>query len=882
MRKATMGRLGLMGSVAALGVLGTGVAQAYETKFGEFEVILDTTVSAGVSMRVADRNTDFLPQVNGGSLTDTRVPYAYSAATYGSIAIPDLTPLPFTGLVSTAALGSATNRAGSINGDDGRLNFDSGDLTGATLKASHDLQITWRNFTLFGRWFEFYDVVLDNKDVGDRSSFSDEVQGTVGRDAKLLDLFISGNFDLFGQPLNVRVGKQVISWGEGTFILNGINVINPIDVTAFRRPGAEIKEGLIPVNSIFANVGLPIEGMSLSAFYMLDFEPFEVDAAGTPFSNTDVLDASNLDPRGSISSFLSGSRYSGTFRRNCSAAGSGSRQLAGFVGLGAQYDALIRSQCVGGPGNDPIDYDFAIPLGQGELIKNTALDGPATNPFRNGDQNTVGRLGNNEPDASDQYGLRLNYYSNDLGAEFGFYYMNYHSRLPFVSFRANAPRVQISATSPDSSGSSRAVLPVGCLYNAASAAAVLGQTATPAILANQNGYATTLNDDALYITGAAQRALFETTTIADPNNYEGLMASVVAALAGGDAADIIGDAAASGTGRADLHNLNRINCLLALVNTSVVGGSPLTHDGSEFLAANNDMDIFLDYPEDIQLFGFSFNTTIWGWGVQFETSYRPDAPFQIDTDELTIASAFTQCSGFGIGASSFFFSLIQTSKQYNCPFDNLVDETPGNEALKTAAPGEQILPGYFFNEMFTAQIGTTATFTASEWWVEALGSDGAVFVTEFGMVHVPDVEKTYINDLASATLAGTQYQNTGCQGSDLPLGGFLGLSAAPSRSCRPTSTSAGYVLLGRLTYNNAFNTGYTLTPTATFSHDFYGTTPAPYSNYLADRMSASLSVGAELNNNFRMNLGYTNFWGGHLNNKSQDHDFLSFSAQYSF
>jgi hypothetical protein len=876
-----------MGSVAALGLLGATSAQAVETKFGEFEIVFDTTVSAGVSMRAQDRNNEYLPQVNGGSNIDTRVPYNYSALTYGTINVPDLTPFPFVNPVSTAALASATNRAGSINGDDGRLNFDSGDLTGATFKASHDLQVKWRNFTLFARWFEFYDAVLDNEDAGARTSFSDEVRGTVGRDAKLLDLFLSGNFDVAGQNVNLRVGKQVISWGEGTFILNGINVVNPIDVTAFRRPGAEIKEGLVPVNSIFASTSLPIPGLSLSAFYMLDFEAFEVDAAGTPFSNSDVVDATNVDPRGSVQSFLSGSRFSGTFRRNCSAAGSSTRQLAGLVGQGAAYDALIRSQC----GVNPfVNHDAAIPVGLGEFVKNTVQDGPNTNPDRFGDQGVVGRQGNNEPDADGQFGLRANYYSDDLGAEFGFYYMRYHSRLPFISFRSNSPRVGISTQAPDGSASGRAVLPLGCLFNQTSAAVALGGGAAGA----PNGYGATYDDSAFYNAAALQGGapnvvaaenLARNNFIADPNNYEGLMATILVAsgLAGPDAADITALAAAGpggGTGVASLHNLNRINCLLALVNSSTVAGAPMVGDGAELLSAVNDMDIFLDYPEDIELFGFSFNTTIWGWGVQAEVSYRPDAPFQIDTDELTIASAFTQCSGFGIGASSYFFSLLQTSKQYNCPFDNAVDADPGS--VSTAQPGQQTLPGYFFNEMFTAQIGTTATFTPSEWWVEAIGADLGIFVTEIGMVHVPNVEDTYINDKASPTLAGTQYQNIGCQGSDLPLGGFLGLSAAPSRSCRPTSTSAGYVLLGRVSYNNAFNSGFTLSPQISFSHDFYGTTPSPYGNYLQDRMSGSLSLGAELNNNLRLNLGYTNFWGGHINNKASDQDFVSFSAQYSF
>lgn len=910
MRKATMGRLGLMGSVAALGLLGAGTAQAVETKFGDFEIVLDTTVSAGVSMRVAERNIDFLPQSNGGSLVDTRVPYNYSNATYGTLNVFNNLAGSFTVPVSTAALAGATNRAGSVNGDDGRLNFDAGDLTGATFKVSNDLQVKWDNFTLFARWFAFYDAVLDDRDAGNRSSFSEEVQGTVGRDAKLLDLFISGNFDVAGENLNVRVGKQVISWGEGTFILNGINVVNPIDVTAFRRPGAEIKEGLIPVNSIYASISLPIDGMSLAGFYMLDYEPFEIDAAGTPFSNADVLDASNLDPRGSIDSFLSGSRYGGTFRRNCNeadnaAAGqfrSGAFRVAQLVGQAAAYNAVIHARCNNAAGtaanttNDFTHFTLATTVGQNELIKNGFHNGLAGGfNAADKDEGVMTRLGNDEPDPDGQFGLRLNYYSDDLGAEFGLYYMKYHSRLPFVSFRANAPRVAISTQSPDGSASGRATLPVGCLFSAAQNPAVLlggaplapGGFATPANLGNPNG------DDALYLGGNVEKVLMSQTLIADPNNYEGTMAALVSAagiLGPIHSPDVLADAAASGAGFADLNNLARLNCALALVqstNTGLPGVPPIVADGAELLAAVNDMSIFLDYPEDIELFGFSFNTTIWGWGVQAEMSYRPEAPFQLDTDQLTIASAFTHCASFGIGTSGVSFQLLQTLPQYNCPYNDNLAQTAAQKAAAGVVIGNQILPGYIFNEMFTAQIGTTATFTPSEWWMEALGADLGVFVTEIGMVHVPGVEDTWLSQ--TGTLSGTlqplhkpQYQNTGCQGSDLPLGGFLGLSAAPSAACRPTDTSAGYVLLARVTYNNAFNSGFALSPTLTFSHDFYGTTAAPYSNYLQDRMSASFSVQAELNNNLRLNLGYTNFWGGHLNNKAQDQDFMSFSAQYSF
>ena len=51
-------------------------------------------------------------------------------------------------------------------------------------------------------------------------------------------------------PATLRIGRQVLSWGESTFIPNGINSINPIDVAKLRTPGSELKEALLPVNMV--------------------------------------------------------------------------------------------------------------------------------------------------------------------------------------------------------------------------------------------------------------------------------------------------------------------------------------------------------------------------------------------------------------------------------------------------------------------------------------------------------------------------------------------------------------------------------------------------------------------------------------------------------
>ena len=79
-----------------------------------------------------------------------------------------------------------------------------------------------------------------------------------------------------------------MSWGESTFIGGGINSINPIDVSAFRRPGAEIKEGLIPVNMFYVSQSLT-DNLSAEAFYQLEWDQTVTDNCGTFFSQPDVV-----------------------------------------------------------------------------------------------------------------------------------------------------------------------------------------------------------------------------------------------------------------------------------------------------------------------------------------------------------------------------------------------------------------------------------------------------------------------------------------------------------------------------------------------------------------------------------------------------------------
>ncbi len=202
----------------------------------------DTRLTLGASMRVQDRDDALIGVANGGE-------------------------------------------ANSINGDDGNLNFDRGDLISLPAKATHELDLRWRNLGFFGRAFYFYDAAIMDIDP-QRTDFTAEAKDQAGRDAELLDAYVTGDLTLGSFPISLRFGNQVISWGESTFIQNGINVINPVDVTRLRVAGAELRDALQPVMAFDVDVGLT-DSLSLEGFWQIKEKTTEIEPAGTFFSTND-------------------------------------------------------------------------------------------------------------------------------------------------------------------------------------------------------------------------------------------------------------------------------------------------------------------------------------------------------------------------------------------------------------------------------------------------------------------------------------------------------------------------------------------------------------------------------------------------------------------
>ncbi|MCV6588195.1 MAG: DUF1302 domain-containing protein [Marinobacterium sp.] len=330
-------------ALAVSSIMLSAPARAVEFQLGDIEARLDSQLSIGASWRVEARDSTLISTANGGS------------------------------------------SRGSGSYDDGNLNFDDGDIISQTFKGVHDLELQYENVGAFIRGKYWYDVELADGDRPHGHTANGYIPGAELNDngfndyaqfsgAEILDAYLFGEFELGEQLLDLRLGRQVINWGESTFISGGLNSINPFDVNAFRRPGAEIKEGLLPSNMAFASLTLT-DNASVEGFYQIEWEPTAIDGCGTYFSTNDFA-AEGCDGIRIISPNLPNSNA-----------------------LGDQF--YFNS------------YSAQLPF----------------NPV-------VGRNANGRREADDdgQFGLAFRYFAEELNStEFGLYFARYHSRLPLIS-----------------------------------------------------------------------------------------------------------------------------------------------------------------------------------------------------------------------------------------------------------------------------------------------------------------------------------------------------------------------------------------------------------------------------------------------------------------
>jgi hypothetical protein len=266
-----------------------------------------------------------------------------------------------------------------VNEDNGDLNFDKGHPFANIVKATADLEVKYRNWGFFGRGTAYYDF-----DLHDSNKLGPTGRDRLGQDVVGLDGYIFGTFEPMGHTTRVRAGRQVISWGESTFIQNGINVINPLDVAKLRLPGSELKEGLLPTAGVWGSIELS-KSAAVEGFVLTNWDKTRIDPKGSYFSNNDTVsdDADRV-----------------------------------IVSFGRRRDEHF-------PLSNPVPPGIPVISATAQ-----ALFGP----FDPAASVWLPRTADHDASDHGQYGLAFRYFAHDFNnTEFGFYFENYHSRTPLLS-----------------------------------------------------------------------------------------------------------------------------------------------------------------------------------------------------------------------------------------------------------------------------------------------------------------------------------------------------------------------------------------------------------------------------------------------------------------
>ncbi|MDR3415501.1 MAG: DUF1302 domain-containing protein [Nevskia sp.] len=393
-----MKRTALFAVIAVAGL--SPPAMAFKFDFGGgYAGAFDSTVSYGLQMRMQNRACGLIARDNGGCASLTA-------------------PLP-----------EASQDAYFLNADDGDQNYNKYDLFSEVIKGTHELQLKMPDdWSFFGRVSELYDFRIGETE---RTPLADEARRFSVYNFQPLDAYVNKDFDWFGHNARVRVGWQVLSWGEDIFVLGGINSTNAIDVRRSHVAGTQVKEILRPAPMISLNSDL-IEHWGMEAYYQWHWNSFLLDPTGTYFSSADPVGKGN-----------NGAIFIPTSAIN---AGLAANPIAKpLLGLG-----LIRPAPTGTVGDSGGTRLSAQQLESAKyvsprLIKGFSTGGPISTAVATLLVDAALGTGTAIPLASDrggsnhgQYGLNLRYRPEWVDASFGFYYERYNSKIPFVSYTVNS------------------------------------------------------------------------------------------------------------------------------------------------------------------------------------------------------------------------------------------------------------------------------------------------------------------------------------------------------------------------------------------------------------------------------------------------------------
>ncbi|AXQ27797.1 DUF1302 family protein [Solimonas sp. K1W22B-7] len=343
-------------------------AQAADFELGPVSGALNTRVSFGAAMRVQERDNRLVGKLNVPGQQDLCVEDDCQSA-QGNAA-------------PNQRLVDARGSFSGVNEDNGNLNYDRGDLSAAIFQIRPKLEVVWEDWQFQASGLLFHDVVNSGFDETHNDTRfqprhtrrSGAVEDLYASGHRLGNLFVARSFALGDHELLVKVGNQVLNWGEANVVqFNTLAEISPLDAPVLGMPGSEPSQLQLAVPLAVASITLT-EELALEALYQLQWRGAKLPAAGS------LLSFSDIAGRGD---------YAITGFGNYSEDPEGQFSPAGLVSLVSQSTRTLHIP----------DESFGAPRDDG------------------------------------QYGLRLNYLADWLnnGTELAFHYLHYHSRYPLLS-----------------------------------------------------------------------------------------------------------------------------------------------------------------------------------------------------------------------------------------------------------------------------------------------------------------------------------------------------------------------------------------------------------------------------------------------------------------
>ncbi|TDP43823.1 DUF1302 domain-containing protein [Zavarzinia compransoris] len=284
-----------------------------------------------------------------------------------------------------------------------------------------------------------------------------------------------------------------------------------------------------------------------------------------------------------------------------------------------------------------------------------------------------------------------------------------------------------------------------------------------------------------------------------------------------------------------------------LLPLSAFPGSPATS-----VAVNiNNSRVMLVNPQDVQMLGASFNTSIdsLGLSVAGEATWMHDQPILVDGE--TVATTLV-CAATNPGA------------RVPCAAVGRANQWSAVNGWTANMPGLQI-DGFTREDVYTFMLRGLKQFGASDAPSRLFGSNSTTAIVEFGGVYV---------DLPDKSILAYDAPGNGTGGD--------GTATDPVTSKYEPATdfSLGVTATVVASYPDALF-GANLTPSIRYQAGLVGNTPMT-GGYVENASALTFQLDADYLLAWRGSIGYTSYFGGGRQNLLLDRDFFQMSVSYSF